>query len=203
VSDEVTGQNLLDDAFDGGFEQPELVEPGKYRLELDANPTKKDSVFVKGRIIGGPYEGKLVSGGLQNFGEQHKPGARSIAAQNVKGMGISREDCKAIYAAVGGNWAEFVKVLASWIKGRIVDAELVYNDYNNETRMQFDIGKITLVSAPPQPGYGTGVPQAAPPAPQAGGAAAAAPAVAEPVAPAPAAAEPVAPAVPTTDDPGF
>lgn len=216
MSDEVTGQDVFDQAEAGGFEDLALVEPGKYRLELVANATNKDAVFVKGRVVGGPHEGKLVALGLMGFGEQGKnpDGARGIALKNVKGMGITKEDCKAIYAANQQHWSTFCKVIATWIDKRVVDAEIIYNDYNNEIRNQVDIGKITLVSAPPTPGFGAGVPTGVP-TPQAAPPAAAAPApTPEPApaaAPAPVAAAPAptpqpvaaAGASPASSDPGF
>jgi hypothetical protein len=200
---------MLDEAYESGFEELTLVEPSKYRLELDANPTKNDGVFVKGRVQAGPYEGKLVSCGSLNFSTSAKKGARGIAVRNLKALGISRENCNQILAANNGNWTEFCKVIAAWVKGRIADVELVYNEFNNEVRNQMDPGKATLVSAPPTPGLGSGVPSGAAPAPApapspqaVAGAEVPAPAQTAP-APAPALTpEPVAAAVPS-DDPGF
>lgn len=216
---------LLANASETGFEELTLVEPATFNLQLDANATKKDAVFVKGRVQDGPYQGKLIGCGQLSFTEK----ATSIAVQNLVAMGISKEQLNALGQQFPGNMPEIAKAIASLVKDRIVVAEIVYNTMpNGEVRNQFAIGKIKLVSAPPPPAIG-GVPTGAVPAPAAAEptpapAAAATPApepvaapVAEVPAPAPAAAPAETPApvaavaapaaaavtAPPGDDPGF
>lgn len=202
MSEETNILDLLNNASETGFEELALVEPSTYKLELDANPTKNgQGVFVKGRIQDGPYAGQLIACGSLTFNEK----ATGIALQNLKGCGITRDDLNAIAAVNPSSKAHLCERVAAWLKGRVVEAKIIYNDYNGEVRNQFDIGKITLISAPANPGYGAGVPQAAPapaaaapaPTPETPAPAAAAPAAA------PAAAEPVAAVAADASDPGF
>jgi hypothetical protein len=154
---------LLANASETGFEELTLVEPGSYKLELDAAKTRKDGVFVKGRVLEGPLTGKLIGCGQLTFNEK----AAGIAKQNLKAMGIDGETLNSIAAQNPASLTAFAEGVAKYIKGRVVTAQLKYNEYNGDMRNQFEIGKIKLESAPALPALG-GVPSATPatPAPE-------------------------------------
>lgn len=195
----------------GGGGNTVLVEEGSYQLLLSANANKKNGgiVFVEGVIQAGIHAGKEVKVFTVVF--HKKPGQKQVGVKNLTAIGLSPDVLNGIQlqsgAVEGGDLMPLYEAVAAYVTGRVVNAELVLNNYDNaagaQTDMQVKVGAMTLLGAPAAPAIGAapGIPAiAAAPPPPAAAVAAAAP----PVAPVAAAAPPVVappqpPAVPQVE----
>lgn len=160
MSNIVSVQELLDAANEQGFEDLIIVEPAEYQLELTAHhKAGSEGIFIKGRVLApGPHQGHLVGCGQLTLNEN----ATGIAVQNLAGMGISKDQLNVLATQFGGQLQPFLDAVAALVNKRVVNASIIQHHWLGKMRNQLEIGKLSLVSAPPPPALG-GVPQAAPP----------------------------------------
>lgn len=191
-----TVAEMFTDADYQGGGRGEVVEEGSYQTLLTgrSNKTGGGIVYVEGVIQAGLRVGTKVD--VFNVVLHKSEGQKSVGLTNLAAIGLDKATLNQLSLQLGltpgASLVPLYEVIAAYVTGRVVNAELVQNTFDGKsgttTKMQAKIGALALVSAPAPPAIGAapGVPAAAP---------AAAPAVAVAPPPPAAVAPPPPPAV--------